>query len=701
VTAQAPALEPARGAALPDVRELTPLLLGAGAVAFFLLGILGRSTIKEGEVLSLVWPAAGASVLLFGLSSTRRWWLVSVLVAVATVALNLVTGATGTQSGIFVVANLAQAMSAVLILRALAPSLQGVGGARPLDQLRDFWPVVAASTGGALVGATLGSLGRGVLLDSWSGADFAVWWGRNAVGCVVVVTTALLVLEAWPRWRSPSERALLATTARTRLPEVLLLAAASVALYLSAFELVSNTRPVAFPLLLPTVWVGLRFRALPAAVHSLLVCTAVVLFTLHGRGPFAGAGGWNRQVLVSQLFIGLAFSLGTLLAMGRAERLSLTGTISEARTASESQARLLSTIIEAMHDGVSLVDESGQVVLRNTAGAQLARHEIGATNHVSESGFTMATPDGRELAPEEYPWARAFAGVPLVEQDMVLVFDDGSPSRTLAMTAHLLPHRDDGQLDQALVIYHDVTTDRAQRTALESFAGVAAHDLSGPLGVIEGWTEMLQLDLDAQGSLTREQAAPKLERIRVTVNGMRQLVSDLLDSSTSRDQKLRTVVVDLDAEARAIAEQRVEMSTGEPPRIEVAPLPPVYADAGMVRQLLGNLVSNAVKYVAPGEVAHVSISAREVKGRIEVTVADEGIGIPASQRDRIFDAFERADTAAGYEGHGIGLSVCKTIVERHGGMIVARPPLGELGTRIVFTLPVVPPQLSATPETSI
>ena len=85
----------------------------------------------------------------------------------------------------------------------------------------------------------------------------------------------------------------------------------------------------------------------------------------------------------------------------------------------------------------------------------------------------------------------------------------------------------------------------------------------------------------------------------------------------------------------------------------------------------------------------VTVTAREVGDRVEVTVADEGIGIPASERDQIFEAFHRAHAAQAYDGHGIGLAVCKKIVERHGGRIAARAPLGDRGTRIVFTLPAV------------
>jgi signal transduction histidine kinase len=291
------------------------------------------------------------------------------------------------------------------------------------------------------------------------------------------------------------------------------------------------------------------------------------------------------------------------------------------------------------------------------------------------------------LSAAEYPWTRAIAGENVVDQDIVIVFDDGSPSRTLAVSARRLPTRDQRSTQQAVVIYHDVTTDRAQRTALESFAGVVAHDLRGPLGVIDGWTEVLAVDLEGNDALSREDAGPKLERIQAAAKGMHRLIDDLLDSSTSREQQLRSGVVDLSALARSVADQRAAVTGGPPPHIDVADLPAVYADAALVRQLLDNLVANAVKYVVPGSLPRVSITGREVGDMVEVTVSDEGIGIPASERDQIFEAFHRAHDAREYDGHGIGLAVCKKIVERHGGRIAARPPLGPTGTRIVFTLP--------------
>ena len=185
-------------------------------------------------------------------------------------------------------------------------------------------------------------------------------------------------------------------------------------------------------------------------------------------------------MLVSQLFVGLVFCLGILLALGRGERVSLSATLTSTQAVSETQAEVLSTIIDTMHDGLSVIDETSEVLRRNPAGAQMLRTESDRLNNVSQSQFTILGGDGRALEVADYPWMRAIRGENVVNQDIVLAFDDGSPSRTLAVSARRLPTLNDRGLRQAVVIYHDVTTDRAQRTALESFAGVVAHDLPWP-----------------------------------------------------------------------------------------------------------------------------------------------------------------------------------------------------------------------------
>lgn len=671
--------------------------LGIGTVAYVALGLLGRMTIPDGEVLSLVWPAAGVAMLMFGLTPPRWWWLVAALVAGAALPVNFFTGASAIQAAVFAVSNVLQGVVAVLLLRALTPHLLGAGGRSALERLQDFWAVLASCVVAALAGAVVGSVGRGLLGD-WTLGDGVVWWARNATGSVALFTTGILALATWHRIRHPGGTAELRESLRARGTELLLIVTVTLLLYLAFF--VDPWLPVAFPLLVPTVWVGLRFAPTSVALHSLAVSAAVVAFTLAGRGPFATLETWAEEVLVSQLFIALVFALGTVLSLGRSERLTLTSNLYAEQVASESQALQMSMIIDTMHDGVTVIDERGQVRQRNPAGAEMIRSAPDQHNHVMDSKFAM-TVDGQPMSPEDFPWARAFKGENVIARDMVLVFDDGSPNRTLSVSARRLPTVTENGLRQVVMIYHDVTDDREQRSELESFARVVAHDLLGPLGVVDGWAEMLALDLDEKQALTKAEATPKLERVQIAAAGMRQLIEDLLESSTSRDQQLRSTVLDLDGLVRSIADQRSSLATGTPPRIQIDPLPEVYADASMIRQVVDNLIGNATKYVVPGDVARVTIAGRRVADLVEVTVADEGIGIPAAERDLIFEPFHRAHTADEYAGHGIGLSVCKRIVERHGGRIYARPPLGERGVRIVFSLPAAPaatpPAASPTP----
>lgn len=662
-----------------------------GALAYLVLGLLGRSTVLGDNPLSLVWPAAGASMLLFGVLPPRWWGAVAIVLAAAGVVLNLMTDVTGRGMIPFTLSNLTGALTAILVLRALSPGLLGAGGTRPLEHLRDFWSVLAACTAGAFAAAATGTTARRLLLEQGSTVDLFVWWGRNTVGSIVVFSTAVLGMAAWMRARERRRAGLgsgapIREAVRRRGVEALLLSAVTLAIYAVVFVRFPDL-PVAYPLLLPTVWAGMRFSPLAVAGHSIVVSAGVVFFTVRDEGPFADPEHWGREVLISQVFLGLIFCLGLLLALGRTERLALTSTLEGARASSESQARLLSTIIDTMHDGVTVLDETGKVLRRNPSGAAMLRTSPHELDLVDQSRFRFLGADGRPLLRNELPWVRVFSGDGVVTRDLVVEFVDGSPSRTLAVNAFRLPAVGPQGVRQALVVYHDATAERAQQSELESFAAVVAHDLLGPLGVVDGWSEMLVHDLDLDGALSVEDAAPKLDRIRTASAGMRKLIEDLLDSSTSRDPQLRAAPLDLETLAQSIADQHVEWASGPRPRIEVGSLPRVYADATLLRQVLDNLIGNAVKYVVPGEVPVVRVHARRIDDLVEVTVADEGVGIPADQRDRIFEAFHRAHAGKGYAGHGIGLSVCKRIVERHGGRISARPPEGGRGTRIVFTLP--------------
>jgi signal transduction histidine kinase len=243
------------------------------------------------------------------------------------------------------------------------------------------------------------------------------------------------------------------------------------------------------------------------------------------------------------------------------------------------------------------------------------------------------------------------------------------------------------------VLLSDVTADRRQRDELATFAGVVAHDLLNPLATIEGWSETCQellVELPDQPDVV--QARNGIVRIYTTAQRMRQLIGDLLAYTTAQHSELNPEEVDLAGLARDLAAARIETATATDarvPTLDIDDLAPVFADRVLVRQLLDNLISNAVKYVAPGVTPELIIRTVPAGDMVTVTVADNGIGIPAGQHLAIFQRFHRAHASAGYAGTGLGLAICSRIVERHGGTIHVEDDPGG-GSRFVFTLPAVP-----------
>jgi signal transduction histidine kinase len=219
---------------------------------------------------------------------------------------------------------------------------------------------------------------------------------------------------------------------------------------------------------------------------------------------------------------------------------------------------------------------------------------------------------------------------------------------------------------------------------LEQFASIASHDLKEPLRKVQTFTEQLAR---SESDRLSEQGRDYLERTTAAGERMQNLIDDLLRFSRVATQGRPFEEVDLAATAdQAVSdlEAVIQESLGS---VEVGEMPTVMADPVQMRQLIQNLISNALKFRREGVPPRVRI-AGSVDGRLaQFQVSDNGIGFDPRYATRIFKVFERLHGRGTYGGTGIGLALCRKIVDRHGGTITAESTPGE-GSTFTVTLPV-------------
>ncbi len=219
---------------------------------------------------------------------------------------------------------------------------------------------------------------------------------------------------------------------------------------------------------------------------------------------------------------------------------------------------------------------------------------------------------------------------------------------------------------------------------LQDFAYVASHDLQEPLRKIQAFGDRLN---GKYGDILTDKGRDYLARMQNAAARMQILIEDLLSFSRVTTKAQPYAPVNLKEIATAVVsdlEVRVEETDAT---VEIGDLPTLDADALQMRQLFQNLISNALKFHKKDVPPVVKLEAAKQGKMYEIKVIDNGIGFEEKYSDRIFTIFQRLHGRSAYEGTGIGLAVCRKIVERHGGTITARS-IPEEGATFILTLPV-------------
>lgn len=618
---------------------------------------VGRVLLVGDSQVAATWPAVGIA---FGWlmpyvadrANYRKapFWAV---VAVIVLASGIIATTTGQRTPLGTVSGVSGTIAAV----ATAELYLTPRGSRRRDLIvtADLVRYVVA----CLLGVGLAWLvvpGVGLLTGSIDLAGSGYWYLRNLSSLIWLGLLALVVLG--------DRRRYVAREASWPIVPVAVLATATAAVGLQATEL---SALFAFGLLLCAVIVSSLMSVLQCYGYFLVMGAGLVALTVTGKGPYPQLGSGSRAAILHLILV-IALIVSVALTVDREERAVLFEEIARDRRRLADQSTLLRTILGSMNEGVLVLESDGTVRMRNQAAVGLLTGELTGAGRLADASDDTVLP--RE-------------GPPSPPTDLVLRDGTGAPVRTVSVESHLLGPVASGA--GSVAILRDVTRERRQISALRTFARVAAHDLKQPLAAIGLWVDTLRDQLAAADG---SPVADSLDQIADAADRMDTLLADLLQYSLARDGNLEVSEFDLQSLITEVADHRLRSEVDRAPRLHIAAPVRLRGDRALIRQVVDNVLGNALKYRPEGVPAEVEVTASEtVPGYVTLTVADRGIGVPAGQEALIFEEFHRVPTAASlYPGTGLGLAISRRVVERHRGSIRARQRPGG-GTCVDITLP--------------
>lgn len=356
----------------------------------------------------------------------------------------------------------------------------------------------------------------------------------------------------------------------------------------------------------------------------------------------------------------------------------------QAQTLLKEQNRLLS-VIQQSAEGILTVDTSLRIVDFNPAMERLTgwlESEV-----LGRYYYDVLHPQDRQgnaLGAPVSLLAQAFASRDNVQRAMVVAARDGQRFDVFVTASSVRSSR--GEPIGGILTVRDISREREQEEQRSTFISVISHELQTPIAIIKGYASTLAR---ADARLDPEALQPRLRAIEEEADRLNKLVGNLLYASRIQAGGLQmdSVPLDLSSLIQKVALRLQVKSPDSTVKLDLPPhLPAVMADRDRIEEVLQNLLDNAVKYSPRARI--ISVACRVSSDEVVVSVSDQGMGISLRDQEQIFERFHRAgtDLAQSVQGAGLGLYICRAIVEAHGGRIWVESTLHS-GSTFSFSLP--------------
>jgi PAS domain S-box-containing protein len=357
------------------------------------------------------------------------------------------------------------------------------------------------------------------------------------------------------------------------------------------------------------------------------------------------------------------------------------------------RAETFHSIFDAFPDAVVITDVGGRIVMTNSQATHIfgysADELVGNEVEILIPNRLMELHRGHRKGYANSPHKRAMgAGLDLValkkdqteidvEISLSFVTLDGEPYILAAIRDISEKKATSNRLKQALIELE------SKNKELEQFAFIASHDLQEPLRTVSSFVGLLKEEYYDKLS---QEANQYIDFTLDSTERMRNLINGLLDYSRLGKDHVR-VRTDMNGILSTVLRDTASSLTSCDAVITSDRLPTVLANPLTIKELLQNLIVNAVKFRTPGTSPNIHLSSVKRKQEWIISVRDDGIGIDPKFKDKIFNIFQRLNNRSDYAGYGIGLAHCKKIAELHGGRIWVEANHGR-GSTFFFTLPI-------------